>query len=428
MDTIFVQIASYRDPELPKTLESLFENAKYIENLTVCVAWQHGGDEPLAKKVFKKYKNYLKIINIKHTDSQGVCWARNKIQKRYKGEKYTLQLDSHHRFTKDWDETLITMLTDLQKKGYQKPLLTAYLSDYHPDKDPEGRVEVPYRLYFHRFSPEGIVFPYPETIPNWEKLDSPSRARFYSAHFCFTLGEFCKEVPHNPEYYFHGEEISIAVRAFTHGYDLFHPHRVVVWHEYTRRGKKKHWDDHLKWWERNAKSHLINKKLFGVDGVKQSGHTGKYGFGKVRSLRDYEEYSGIMFSKRAVQQYTLDREDAPNPGRSFYPSEEEWLNSYSTFFRHCIDVGYDKVPHDDYDYWVVAFHGADGKTLFREDAQKEEIHRLKNDPDGYCKIWREFYPDERVDNWRVWPYSKEHCKNTDPALDGWCQPIEGKIA
>lgn len=26
---------------------------------------------------------------------------------------------------------------------------------------------------------------------------------------------------------------------------------------------------------------------------------GKYGFGKVRSLKDYEKYSGLLFSKRS---------------------------------------------------------------------------------------------------------------------------------
>ena len=36
----------------------------------------------------------------------------------------------------------------------------------------------------------------------------------------------------------------MTVRAFTHGYDLFYPHRVILWHEYTRNYRPKHWDDH----------------------------------------------------------------------------------------------------------------------------------------------------------------------------------------
>jgi len=44
-DTIFVQIASYRDHELNNTLEYLFKNANYPDNLRVCIAWQHSDED-----------------------------------------------------------------------------------------------------------------------------------------------------------------------------------------------------------------------------------------------------------------------------------------------------------------------------------------------------------------------------------------------
>ena len=46
MYSIFVQIASYRDPELVPTLHSLIDNAKSPELLTICVAHQHSDDDP----------------------------------------------------------------------------------------------------------------------------------------------------------------------------------------------------------------------------------------------------------------------------------------------------------------------------------------------------------------------------------------------
>ena len=78
-------------------------------------------------------------------------------------------------------------------------------------------------------------------------------ARFYSAHFCFAPGSFCLEVPHDPNYYFHGEEISVAVRAYTWGYDLFHPHKIICWHEYTRKNRTKQWDDDKEWYKERDK-------------------------------------------------------------------------------------------------------------------------------------------------------------------------------
>jgi hypothetical protein len=40
---------------------------------------------------------------------------------------------------------------------------------------------------------------------------------------------------------------------------------------------------------KNKHSHFTNRKLFGMDGEKQEGHDGPYGFGTVRTLRDYEK-------------------------------------------------------------------------------------------------------------------------------------------
>ena len=415
-DTIFVQIASYRDPQLIPTIKDMLANAANPENLRFGIARQYHPDDKFDDLSEYEKDERFRVLNIPYKESKGVCWARHQVQQLYKDEKYTLQIDSHMRFEKNWDVEFIKMITDLQKKGYKKPLLTGYVSSFDPDNDPNARVRDPWRMVFDRFIPEGAVFFLPENIPDWQNLTEPVTARFYSAHFCFTLGEFSKEVQHNPNYYFHGEEISIAVRAYTHGYDLFHPHKVLIWHEYTRKGRTKQWDDDPRWGEKNNISHLTNRKLFGMDGETQEGHDGPYGFGKERTLRDYERYSGLLFSKRAIQQYTIDKQYPPNPYT--YDSEEEWINSFSSIFKHCIDVGYSSVPENDYDFWVVAFHDEKDNTLFRKDADPNEIQNMKNDPDGYCKVWREFPTTIKPKYWVVWPHS---------VSKGWCERLTGNL-
>ena len=59
------------------------------------------------------------ILDIPHNETNGTCWARNKIQTKYNGEDYTLQLDSHHRFVKGWDSKCIRMIKQLEKKGHK---------------------------------------------------------------------------------------------------------------------------------------------------------------------------------------------------------------------------------------------------------------------------------------------------------------------
>lgn len=416
---IFIQIAAYRDPQLVPTIKDCIANAKFPENLVFCVAWQHAENENVDE--IKSLPN-VKIIDIPYFESKGACWARNQIQQRYDGEEYTLQLDSHHRFVKDWDEVVIGMYKQLQEKGHAKPLLTGYIPSFDPDNDPGARVQTPWRMDFDRFIPEGAVFFLPASIDDWQTRTEPVPSRFYSAHFCFTSGQFCKEVPHDPEYYFHGEEISIAVRAFTHGYDLFHPHRIVAWHEYTRKGRTKHWDDHngnnknitpdkKDWGERNATSHKRNRCLFSMDGERYDNIMwGPYGFGTARSLRDYEIYAGLHFGKRAIQQSTLDKKYPSNTLYQKYETPEEWENSFLRVFKHCIDVPLDKVPLSDYHFWCVAFEREDNSLLYRQDANTEECTRLLQegrDPKGdrYVKLWRTFETSERPHHWVVWPNS-----------------------
>ena len=158
-------------------------------------------------------------------------------------------------FIKDWDVALIKMLKSLAKKDHKKPLLTAYLPGFNPSNDPISRVNECWTLEFDRYLPEGPIFIKPHTIDNWKKIKNPIPSKFLSGHFIFTLGQWAKEVRYDPYYYFHGEEPSLAARSYTHGYDLFHPNKVIIWHEYTRNGKVKQWDDDYEWSKKNKVSY-----------------------------------------------------------------------------------------------------------------------------------------------------------------------------
>jgi hypothetical protein len=44
-ETIFVQIASYRDPDLLNTLKDILKNAKTPKNLRFGIAWQNSEED-----------------------------------------------------------------------------------------------------------------------------------------------------------------------------------------------------------------------------------------------------------------------------------------------------------------------------------------------------------------------------------------------
>ena len=63
-----------------------------------------------------------------------------------------------------------------------------------------------------------------------------------------------------------------------------------------------------------------------MDGLPQEGHDGKYGFGKVRSLKDYEKYSGLLFEKKLADLYfaTEDKVQLEKDMAEIHP-HKNWL-------------------------------------------------------------------------------------------------------
>ena len=294
---IFIQIAAYRDPELVPTLRDCVAKADRPDLLTFGIAWQRDETETLAEFA---NDDRIRLFECDWSESRGACWARHALQQFYDGERYTLALDSHHRFVKGWDSALKRQLARLPA---DRPVLTAYL----PAFTPGAPLPKPWMLVLaaDEFSEAGILLSIPKTVERWRPYLGPVRARFFSAHFTFSAGSFLADCGHDPMLYFHGEEITLAVRAFTHGYDLFHPSRPVIYHEYTREGLPKHWNDHGRESGRPFGAGVFDhiskaraRQLLGMEPATQD--LGRYGLGDRRSLADYEQWAGVDFAARGL--------------------------------------------------------------------------------------------------------------------------------
>ena len=322
---IFVQIASYRDPELLPTIRDCINKAKHPENLTFGICWQR--DETESMEEFTNDERF-KILDYHWSESKGLCWARSEIHKLWDGEEYTMQLDSHHRFLQDWDVELIHMMN---QTGSEKPIITSYAGMYRPSDNQLLNVE-PYMMVASNFTPGGTILFRPHAIPNWQTLDKPIPARFVSGHFFFTIGKHCEEYKYDPNIYFAGDEISLSIRSYTLGYDLFHPHKTVVWHEYTREGRTKHWTDfnqenknngivEKQWWEMDNDSkrrlrHMLQEEDNNID-------LGVYGLGDVRTHTQYENYAGINFKNKKLHTETIKGTNPPvNDNTDWYELKE----------------------------------------------------------------------------------------------------------
>lgn len=308
LPSIFVQIASYRDPELRWTIKDLFAKAEHPERIMVGVCEQCLPDVDAEYIIGPSLQaGHIKIISVLPSESRGVCWARAKAQTLYAGEDYVLMIDSHMRFIPGWDAALIE---ELGRCTARKPFLSTYSAAYKP---PDILEEAPHPniLRAKPFSPEGdIRF-------DGEKLHisppKPLRGAFLAGGFIFAPGSFVNEISYDPHLYFDHEEITLAARAFTHGWEVYHPPGTYLYHYYhePHKGETRilHWDDRRDWRDLQRLSRArYNYLLAGVvteNSTEAMVDIEKYGLGTARTLRDFEEFTGIDFKNKTVSERGL---------------------------------------------------------------------------------------------------------------------------
>jgi len=308
---IFIFIASYCDPELPRTLDDCIQNAKHPDRLRFGICWQYDTQQPVDIEKFRKDDRF-KFVEYPIEESQGGTWARYKAQKFWNGEPYTLQIDSHMKFETEWDRKLIQMMKRLPS---DKPLITANSPVFWYDE--QGTL--------HKDTKRGVPT---HKVVNWsENLgwsiwadygkpteEFPARTRFITGNFVFTLGKWNVEVPQDPGHYYWGEEWNLAIRSFTHGYDLFLPEEIVVWHMLHQQGPpRRHWEQGRD--VVNRKNAIAFERLHALifsDDEQDQEKLGKYGLGSVRTKHEYEMFAGMDFKTKRAHPDVFEGKN-PNP-------------------------------------------------------------------------------------------------------------------
>ena len=417
MERILVHLPAYREPELIPTIKSALENAEFPERIYFGICRQFNPEDGFDN--LDEYRNnpQFKIKDIHYIEAKGLSYARSVINEELlTDEEFVCQLDSHHRFEKNWDSTLIDWYYELKDDGHN-PLICGYLPYYDPFNDPDKRVTEPWFSRAECFYPHGTIFIRPTSVHGgWEHLTKPYPARFVSGHFCFGPNKWAKDVRHDPNIFFAGEEINLSVRSFTYGYDLFHPHRVVIWHATMReeRSGKLVWDDQHKrgddtWWKQQNIGRSRIRQMLGVED--NSHDLGPYGLGPIRTIRDYEKYSGINFKNKSFQKWTIDNKFPPNPQ---YDTEEEWENSFIKSFYHLVTITRKDLPENDYDFILVAYDNEEGNSLHNKYINGNDLLKFLNG-DKPIHYEETFTTNENPVRVVYWAHSPKR---------GWCERKE----
>lgn len=301
-DDIFIAIASFKDDELYTTVFDLVEKSDNPENLHFGIVHQYDNTDD---KTSENSLDYLEkifnvdIIKIPYEKSKGGCWARQKVQRLLKEQKYHLQIDSHTRMISGWDTMCKKVYNDLLKQS-DKPIISFLPPSYFRN----DKLGIDYEFhninFLNKLNIPKVKFMSNEYwidivgYDNVKELKEHTQIPFLYGGFIFSSSEWVREIEQDPKHYYTGEEFALSIRSFTHGYDIYLPSKIMAWHRGNGENKPKHFTTLSDGKPEHQVAMKQLKKLI------EGGDLGKYGLGEVRSLREYETFAHIDFENKKV--------------------------------------------------------------------------------------------------------------------------------
>ena len=229
------------------------------------------------------------------------------------------------RFRSNWDEYLICQLKkcpavpslsadSVVEMSEDSPRPRAVLTTYPPgyelpngpgvNAETRGTVLVPWK-----FGQDGMLRQKGRLLrPGYrhnERSDSSAHSRndnipclLYAGGFNFFHSSLLDECPYDHKLHglFFGEEISMAVRLFTHGYELFAPPETVCYHLWSSRSRNRNDNDG------SQRPKLALGRESSLEVVRMQLRGKGRGLGKVRSAEQFSRELGVDTEKHTLSQ------------------------------------------------------------------------------------------------------------------------------
>jgi len=267
------------------------------------------------------YRDQIDVYEMESALAVGPMFARHIGHRMYRGEYYILQVTSRLIFVRDWD---VDIVGQWERAGNDMAILSTYNTNLEEDDIDQAtgkntRFERPV-LCDASFEGDGARGRMRLRHPKWRQpyvsapgmAHSPQLQPFWSSEFAFSRGHFVLAVPYDPWLPIveqDDEEISMAVRAFTYGYDFYAPERLISFQV----------EDPVDFFEGNATSFPGKQsssldRLFGLVGMNPEidstswDHRDEelYGVGKVREASKFFTLFGIHVKERVAEQKLCD--------------------------------------------------------------------------------------------------------------------------
>lgn len=287
MSSIFVQIASFNDKELLKTVNDCLLKSSGTNEIYFGIHECY-----IESKTLFNNKN-ISISYSKAPENLGVGVSRYLANKFYNGEDFYLQIDSHSRFVNNWDTICINNLNKYADTG-NKCILTSYPAEYTYNADNTENLSnnlIPTNIKFKKENYD--LFKVSRILEqHGVPLDYSSCSESISAAFIFGEGDI-SSVIQNPAIFYLGEEILKAASLYTSGYNLMCPDQTVIFHLYGADS------DRVPVWEiyPEESKDLDSFSRNAVRLILSESRVGKRELGDKRSLEDFGRFIGVDFKE-----------------------------------------------------------------------------------------------------------------------------------
>lgn len=243
----------------------------------------------------------IRYMGVNLEEARGLGWARSLAMNLYNNEDWFFQIDAHMVFDKDWDETFIRETKKCQV--HNERVITGALPLEFTIKD--GMPYIPHRNsnVIATVSYTGEMHAdYFNQIARAETDSSVALKGFSIAGGCaFAPGYIVNELPYDPNHYFNREQPAWSIRAYTHGWDIYHIPNLPIYHIFQRTHSVSAWDDEAEkrrfcgWAEMEKRS----TKRF-KDMVENKPGLGIFALGNKRTLQDYANFCGVDYINMSI--------------------------------------------------------------------------------------------------------------------------------
>jgi UDP-GlcNAc:polypeptide alpha-N-acetylglucosaminyltransferase len=244
-ESFYIAIAAFRDVECVLTIRDMMKKASNPRRLVLGILEQNEHGDPTCipdewydcnSADFCPMDNVRRRITVSRK-GRGPCFGRYVSFLMYRGEAYSMMMDSHNMFIKHWDAKSIIQL---HRARSSRPVISHYPNSWIKDgtgyDSPGNRIV----MCSAHYMPMGYV----RMDGRWVNRAIEPVVQPYSAGgYLFGDAILIHDVPFDPylDFLFDGEEILYSARMFTHGFDMMTPGEAMLYHDYNRHAGVRYW-------------------------------------------------------------------------------------------------------------------------------------------------------------------------------------------